>query len=378
MTGYNSVFGATNTLPAQVSEISLNLTQSVTLVWPTETAPNANLAAQIVDINSNGAYLITLPPANQVSPGQALVMNNLSAFLITVTDASGAAIVSLVPGTIWFVYVRDNGTPAGVWGQFQYGAQTSQPNAAALAGPGIQAIGTKLGQFIPITPLSSNFTAGPNDQAALFNWEGATGVLGLPFSAVGDGYYIQVRNSGSSTLTVQPSGSEQINDNPQLVMSPGDSCIVCSDGAQWFTIGLGTASTGFFNVLVISLSGLSGEYALPTAAYNQIGYKLTGALAGNMIFVVPPFPQEYWINNQTSGGTLSISLEGQASPPALGSGLTGIFYSDGTNVLNAISNALQVPVPVSQGGTAGTTASAARVNLVVLSAADAILSAQLF
>lgn len=374
--GYTTVFGGNLISPTQVSEITLNLTADITLVWPTETAPNANLAAQIVDVNSSGSFTITTPPANTVSNGQALIFNNLSAFVITIASSGGVALATLAPGAVWFLYVRNNSTPAGIWGSFQYGAQVSAPTAAALAGPGLDVVGVALGQTLPVTNLSQSYTVLNTDQAALLNWTGATGAIGLPSaSAVGNGFYVQVRNSGTSPVQVTASGSDAINGQPQVAFQVSDSAFVVTDGVTWYTIGLGTVQSSFFNLLVISLAGLSGTYVLQPAAYNQIGYRFTGALAGDVVVQVPPTTQEYWVDNQTTGFAFSIGVLDQPTPPSLISGQTGIFYADGSQVVNAIGNTLSNPVAIAQGGTNAITVAAAQQNLAVTSAADTFLIA---
>ena len=378
-TSFTNIFGGNVIGPSQVSSIELILTSNVVLSWPLETAPNANLAASIIDVTSSGAYSITMPAANAVSNGTPLVMNNLSMYTISVLDASGATICALLPGTIWFLYIRDNSTAQGVWGTFQYGASVSAANAAALAGPGLTAVGALLATNAPVTDIGTNYVVQTTDRSSVINWTGATGTVSLPQSSfVGNGFYFYLNNGGSSNLTLSPFSGDTVS-TPTFSATSG--ALVVSDGnGNWLCIG-GTAGSGGgsgFNLLSISLTGLSGTYVLPVSAYNEIGYKFTGLLSGNITVVVPTPAQEYWVSNQTTGGSLSISVSGQATPPMLASGQTGIFYSDGTQIVNAISNTLVIPVPVNQGGTNAITVQQAQINLSVPSYADMMLTAMTF
>jgi hypothetical protein len=56
-------------------------------------------------------------------------------------------------------------------------------------------------------------------------------------------------------------------------------------------------------------------------------------------------------------------------------GSRGIYYCDGTNVVNAQTGGLAVPIALSDGGTGATTASAARTNLGASSTGDALFTA---
>lgn len=369
MTIYNTVFGGSVIQPSQTSYNPMLLTANVTLTWPLETAPNGNLLTSIIDIMPATAagYNITLPPANQASTGQAFIINNRSSFAQAVFNNSGAVIIaSLAAGSVFFLYVQDNSTAAGLWGNLQYGSAVSTPSVAAIAGPGLQAVGSQLAQNIAVSSKSGNYVLGVNDRTQLFNWIGGVGNFTLPLAGtVGANWYVQVRNSGSSALTLLCAGSDTINGAAtSLIFNPGDSAFVVTDGATWYTIGFGNAQTNQFQFLLIDLTGLSGTYTLAGVTLNKVAYRFSGALAGNIKIVVPATVQQYWIDNQTSGAfTLSIGTAAQAAPPSIAQGSRSIFYCDGVNVVNASTAGLAVPIAVNQGGTGAITAGAALTNL---------------
>jgi hypothetical protein len=381
VTTWTQVFGGGTVSAALDSYNSFTLTANLQLVWPQETAPNSNLAAQIIEIaaGSSGAFSVTLPPANMVSVGQFLIFNNLSSFTQLVLNNAGTTLLSIAPGAVFFLYLQNNSTSAGLWFGFQYGAAISNPSVAAIAGAGLLPTGSTLSQDIVVSPFSvSPVVLGINQRAQLINWTGGSGVVDLPASnVVGPSWYVQIRNSSASTISVVPSGSDNINGLPTLTMQPSDSAIFVTDGlGNWLTIGLGTFQPVFFSYQAISVTGASNPISLGTTvgtSLNKIAYKFTGTLTANLIVDVPAYAQTYWINNQTTGAfTLTFQVPtvfpGGLTPAGstfiVAQGIQAILYSDGANIINAVSGSgLSNPVTVSQGGTGATTAGAALTNL---------------
>lgn len=377
MTTYTNTFGGGTIAPAFDTYLSYTLTANLTLVWPQETQPNTNLAAQLIDISStsNNSYSITLPPANQVSVGQFIIFNNKSAFPQSILNNSGAVVVTaLAPGAIYFIYLTDNTTTAGVWSSFQYGAQASAPNAGALAGPGLKAIGSTLAQNMAVTTLTTNFVVGVNNRDQFFNWTAAGGNITLPLAATAlNDFYIQVRNSGTSILNVVTSGSDLINGSASIGLNPGDSAFVVTDGTSWYTLGLGPALAANFNFIVINVPAVivGNIVTLAGVQLNQIAYRFTGALVANTLVDLPAIKQQYWVDNETTGAfTLTFqvpTVPGGPTPAgsvvAVGQGQRVILYTDGSNVLNASTSGIALPVAVNQGGTGSTTAGGALINL---------------
>jgi hypothetical protein len=378
MTTYTNIFTGALIAPALAAYNNITLpVGSLALQWPLEVAPNSNLACPLIDINvaSPSSAGLILPPANSVGVGTFIIINNLSAFPVTVYNNAGAVIVaSQAAGSVFFYYIQNNTTAAGIWFAFQYGAAIAVPSVAAIAGAGLVAIGAQLAQNITVfTTATTPFTLGSGNRDQLINYTGGAGIMNLPGSvAVGAGFYVQIRNSGSSILQVTPAGSDTINGSytnaSPLSMNPGDSAFIVTDGTGlWYTIGLGPQVTAAFNVLAISLAGDSGNYTLSGTQLNQIGYTVSGALAGNVIIIVPPTKQEYWVRNLTTGGfTVQIATAAQgAGGPVVPNGASAIFYSDGSNVYLATpaSAISSVPVPINQGGTGAITAGAALTNL---------------
>jgi plastocyanin len=362
---FTQVFGGTTIYPSDVSYLALTLSADTMLEWPLEATAGNNLVARIIDVTPTGVFTIFMPDATQVSVGQTVLFNNLGPNIVTVDTAAGNAILSMNPGEQWQIYLTDNTTVAGTWRTFRYGAATAQAQASALAGPGIVALGSVLAQNAEVVDFSSTpVTVTTADRAKTFVWTGALGTLVLPTAvSATDGWFINLRNSGSGDLVVDPAGSESINGASTLTLQPGDSASIVTDGVQWYTIGLGQQAVFAFDYTSVAVTG--GTYTLSGSELNRIAYKFTGALSSNVTVVVPATVQQYWINNATTGSyTLSVLAAGSASPVVVAQNTTGIYYCDGTNIIAATTAAAFAGVVgISQGGTGATTAPSALTNL---------------
>jgi hypothetical protein len=378
VTTYTNTFGGTNIYPSDVSYRYVSLTIDQVLDWPLETAPSTNVVASIMDVNPTASSLvITMPDATEAGNGQTVLFNNIGSYDFTVVSSTGVTICAPQSGTTFQIYLTNNSTASGSWRSFQYGASISSTNAAALAGLGIKAIATTLNQSIPVSTFNNNYITGTSDRAKALVWNGGAGTLSFDAAAtVGSDWFVNVRNAGTGDLTLNPAGVETINGNSTLTLSPGDSAIVITDGIEFWTIGFGQSSVYAFSLIQIDISG-SGNYTLSTAELNRTAYVFTGTLTGDRDIIVPTTVQQYWVSNQTSGSyVLGIRTAAQPSPGVtINAGARAIFYCDGTNVVDADTAALSIPIAVSQGGTGATTASGARTNLGATSIGNAVFTA---
>lgn len=364
MTIYTDVFGGANIYPSEISYSSVALSTDITLSWPEETSTNVNLATRIMDVTPASSGLsIILPDANKTGTGNTILFNNRGAHTFTVRDAAGVQVVTVAAATLWQIYLTNNTTAAGTWRSLQYGATTSIANASALAGTGIVAVGALLSQSVPITAFNSNYTTTLADRAKMFNWTGAAGTLTLPDpTVVGNNWFIYLRNSGSGAISADAPGMTLIDGDSFLSFQPGESAIIACDGTGFYTIGFGQSATFAFDYTVIDVSG-TGNYTLVGTELNRVSYRFTGTLTGNRNIIVPATVQQYWVDNQTTGAyTFTIK-----TPAGLGvsvaTGQRAILYSDGTDVLDADTAGISIPLDVSQGGTGATTAGAGLINL---------------
>jgi hypothetical protein len=363
---YTQIFGGTTIYPSDVSYLALALTADTALDWPLESNTLLRPAARIIDVTPTGAYAISLPPANETGSGQTILFNNLGPSTITVKNSVGGTLLSIGQGQQWQIYLTDNTTAAGTWRTFRYGASTAQAQASALAGFGLTATGSTLSQSTPIELFNSNYTAGAPDRAKMFVWTGGIGTLTLPTaSSAGTDWFIAVRNGGTGNLVVDPQGAETINGAPSLTLVPGDSATAVTDGINWYTLGLGQSAVFAFDYTSINLAGLSGNRALFGQELNRIAYEFTGLLAGNIEIIVPQTTQQYWVTNSTTGGSFTLRVRTSPQTPGVlvARDTRAILYCNGTNVVDAETGGIAVPIGIPDGGTGAINASGARINL---------------
>jgi len=362
---FTNTFGGTVIYPADVSYRAIALTANTTLTWPTELATDTNVVASIMDVTpSVGSLTIRMPDATQASVGQTALFFNVGASSFTVADNSGNTIQTIAAGQAWQIYLTGNSTVNGTWRPIQYGAGTSSASASALAGAGLKAITTTLNQAAPTTLLSANYALSSVDRARVLVWNGGAGTFTMPSAAAaGNDWFFDARNSGSGGLTVVTSGGELINGQATLVFNPGDSARIITDGSNFYTIGYGQSATFAFDYVSISLTGVPSPYTLSGTNLNRIAYQFSGVLTADMEIIVPNTIQQYWIRNTTTGSyTLTVKTASGTGVIVVQNGAS-ILYCDGTNVVQAETANLSVPVSIAQGGTSATTAGTALINL---------------
>ena len=356
---YTQVFGGTTLYPSDVSYLAVALSANITLEWPLESAAPTYPAARIIDVTAAGAYNIDLPDARRVGSGQAILFNNLSgsASVCYIRDAAGTTIATLGIGEQWQVYLASNTTEAGTWRVYRFGASTASVQPSSLAGYGIAVTAGTLSQSVPVTTFTSSpRTLLATERAAALVWEGTgSGTINLLAAAtVGGNFFFSVRNAGGGDVTLDASGSETINGATTLVLRPGDSATLLTDGLEWFTLGLGQEAVFAFDYTSIDLTSETSPYTLSGAELNRIAYKFIGTLTANMEVIVPPTVQQYWVDNQTTGSfTLTIKTA-SGSGSSVTQGGRGIYYCDGSSVVNASTAGISVPLLPSEGGTGQT------------------------
>lgn len=363
---YTQVFGGTTIYPSDVSYLALTLSADTTLEWPLESSTSNDPAARIIDITPTGSYSIFMPPADQTGTGQTILFNNLGPQSVTIKSSTGVTLASIAQGEQWQIYLTDNSTASGTWRVFRYGAATAQAQASALAGYGLTATGSTLSQSAPVTLFNTNYTAGAADRAKAYVWTGGLGTFTLPSAVtVGNDWFVALRNEGTGNCTITPQGAETVNSAASLTLAPEDSVTLITDGLNWYTLGLGQNAVFAFDYTSINLAGQSGDYTLTGSELNRIAYQFTGALAGNVEIVVPKTTQQYWVYNNTTGGSYTLRVKTNTQTPGVlvARGSRAILYCDGSDVVDAETGGLSTPIDIADGGTGATTANGALINL---------------
>jgi hypothetical protein len=209
----------------------------------------------------------------------------------------------------------------------------------------------------------------------MFVWSGSSGTFTLPAApTLGNNWFCYLKNAGTGAIVADPSGTPTIDGAATLSFQPGESAIIATDGVNFYTIGFGQSAVFAFDYTVVNVPG-TGNYTLSGTELNRIAYKFTGVLTGNRVIIVPGTVQQYWVNNQTTGAYSLTVKTAAAAGVVVNQGSRGIYYCDGTNVVNAQTGGIAVPVAIADGGTGATTASAARTNLGASSTGDALFTA---
>jgi len=337
MTSYTNPYTGQTISPSQVGYEALTLSEDTTLQWPVN-GNTSNVVANIIEVTATTTGLnLIMPPAPEVSVGEATIIRNIGSNTFTVTDNSGNTIASIASGLADYVYLTDNSTVNGVWTVVTFGAGTSSANAATLAGYGLMAIGTTLNQAHTSVTIYSSYGILPADRASFLIWGGGAGSFTLPSATgVGSNWFVMIRNGGTGVLTVNLTGTDTINGDSSAQLQIGESFMACSDGAGGYnTFGYGQSAQFFFTQLAKSVTG--GIVTLTASEASNIIQEYFGTLTSNCTVILPPTVQLYSLQNKTSGAytlTFSTGAVG-ASTITLDQNQTVIAICDGTNVYNS-------------------------------------------
>ena len=341
---YNSPFTGNVIQPTDVSYAAYALTSTtgtIQLEWPLNGNDTDYVAARVMQVSTTStAYELWMPPANQVSVGQDALIYNTGGVALTVKSFGGASTIVSIPatgGSAQYIFVTSNGTTTGTWGVIAFGSTTSLATASALAGYGLAAIGSTLNQTTPVTAFASTYTLLASDRASTYVWTGGAGTLSLTSATtLGNNWFVFVRNGGTGTLTVSPSGGNLINGSASLALQPSDSCLIVCSGSAFYTIGLGQGTQFSFTQLTKSVAP-GGSFTLTSTEAANVIQKYTGALSSNVTVTMPQTVQIYYITNQTTG-PYTITFTTGASGGATATVPTAqqiILLCDSVNLYNA-------------------------------------------
>lgn len=217
-------------------------------------------------------------------------------------------------------------------------------------------------------------------------------VSGLTFSAYAEGmlfgFTAHASSTGNVTLNVDGKGAAAVRDSRGVQLGSGDivlgSMYLVQRRASDFQVIGALSGSGISNILqltmrnVLTTGGTSNAYTITT------GLSLT-ALASGMLFAIRPDRNNTGAATLNVDGLGAVALEDAESAALaaddLQNGVAALVWYNGTefriisgipiNLTSMVVGAL----PVANGGTAGTSASAARTNLAVGYASDANIRA---
>jgi hypothetical protein len=337
---FNSPFTGNVIVPTDVSYRSITLSANTTLEWPINGNATPNYAARIMNVTAtSGGLVLRMPPANQASVGQDALIRNVGGTSFTVADYDGNVIVVVAASDAKYIYITTNATEAGTWGVIAFGVGSSAADAGSLDGYGLTVIGSTLNTAHPVQTFSSAYTAIADDRATAYVWTGGAGTLTLTSTVtLGDNWFMLLRNGGTGTLTVSPSGGDLIDGAASITLQPSDSAIICCSGTAFFTVGIGKSAD--FNFTQNTKAVTTGAYTLSASEAANPIQKFTGTLTGNVTVTVPQTIAVYYITNQTDGTgagytitfTTGVAGGAQAVVPA---GQQVILLCDATSLYNA-------------------------------------------
>jgi hypothetical protein len=338
MTTYVNPFTGQTVSPSQVAYESLTISTNTTLQWPVN-GTTSSVASNIIEVTATVASLnLIMPSAQQVSVGQALIINNVGAITFSVVNNANGAITTVPAGVIKYIYVTSNSTDAGTWATVTFGTGTSAADAASLAGSGLLAIGSTLNQSYPATTYFSSTTLATANRSQFIVYGGGAGTITLPSaSTVGNNWFCMIRNNGTGILNITPVGTDTIDNNASAQLQLTESFVIVSTGSGWNTFGYGQSIQFAFTQLALNVTG--GSTTLTTSQASNIIQEYSGTLTSNQIIILPSTVQLYTVTNNTTGSfnlTLKTTAVGAATV-TISQGDSLVIICDGTNVYNAAS-----------------------------------------
>lgn len=341
---YTDKFGGLPVLPNDIGYNPLALVGNVTLVWPEYPAEDATygstpvLAGLTAISNSyNGDIDVTLPDTTLVEAGRAAYVGLAESFypgkVVNLKTAGGATLYTLNEGDFVIIYSTTN-TNDSSWAVIQMGTGATFASAASYAGMGLKAIGATL-NFAPVTStISTDTTITASNRAGVFVNTGGAIVVTFPLtSTVGNDFSFEIRNQGTGTVTLTPTGGELLDSSATIALQVNESCIVHSATGAWYTVGRGRNASFNFTQLTKAVTG--GTTTLTTTEASNVVQKYTGVLLSNQTLVVPSVVQVYYISNQTTGAfSFTIQSPTPGTTLVLPSGQNAVVFCDGVNVIN--------------------------------------------
>lgn len=342
MPTYVSPFTGDVVQPTDVSYYELTFSSNAELTWPGLTVPGGTTipASRIMECVAQSAGLeISLPPGNQGAVGTDILFRNLGANSFTVVDVNGGQGLVLAAGEAKYVYLTDNSTVAGVWGNVAFGVGTSFADAATLAGSGLTDIVGKLATNTQVIRTSNNITFAEADRGRAYVWIGGTGSAALPtLASIYSGWYVILRNNGTGTITVNPPAGKTINSFSSQDFLPTDSAIIVCDYStgNFFTVGLPRQVDVAYTAATYDVDSIPGSTFDLTAFAPSIQtyLALSGTRTTTLTVELPAITQIYVISNDTNqaGYNIEIMVTGSIiTPIILPTGTTALILTDGSD-----------------------------------------------
>jgi hypothetical protein len=110
-----TIVGGTTIYPSDTPYQKLDLTEDITVSWPTSFVSGPVIFGFNDIISSDGIYTITLPDATLGTEGVDILFRNASSNDFIIADNGGSTIVTVTPGLAIDIKLTDNTTVNGEW-----------------------------------------------------------------------------------------------------------------------------------------------------------------------------------------------------------------------------------------------------------------------
>ena len=356
MTNFVDVFGGQVTPPSEFGYQAVTITTDTTTYWPYNYAGTGVTIAKNNDVTASSAGLsITLPNATEVSTGEDFLIKNAGSNSFEVKDAGGNTLTTITSGVAKYFVLTDNSSAAGAYDVTTFGTGTSSADAGTLAGAGHRVDGSAIDNIIENELITASKTIGAADNAKTLVYKSGTVTLALPNpSTLYSGYFFIFINDGSGTVTLDPTAGITIDSALTKDLQPGESCIVTTDGANYYTAGYGRSNTYVWTQLTVDLTGLSSYTVTSTQAQNKLWY-FFNVPTGSMTVTIPAVASVYFLRVGAIGAYTLTFTTGSGATVALTANQSYIIYCDGTNVTAAQTVAVTSTISLNDGSAASPT-----------------------
>lgn len=333
MTSFTDIFSNSLVPGAEVSFASYTLTENSQFQWPYNYSGTDKTLANSNEISCSAGVVMTMPPASEVSIGETVIIKNTGSETLTIVKSDLSALATVATGVSVYLQVKDN-DDEGVWSITTFGTGTSSADATILAGYGVKAEGSVLNAAYQSETQSDSWSIDQYDRAKVFVFTGGTAIVSLDVaSAFGTDFFCMIRNSGTGSLTIDPSGSELIDGGVTLTLNPGESLILVSTGTAWYSIGYGRSMIYQFTQLVYAV--VAGSQTLTSVEAGNKLLTFIGSPASAATVVVPSVVSIYYVHNDLSTAQNVTVKTATGLGALIPQGQRAIVFCDGTDVLAA-------------------------------------------
>lgn len=311
------VFGNSIVQTAESTYTPVTLSTAVTqLTWPALGQNSEFVLSRQMDVTSeDAAYILKMPDASVAPPGESLFIKNVSTFDFVLQDYDGNEIIAAItPGLSFLIYLTDNSTSAGTWGNIQNGAGTSSADASILSGLGLTPLLGKLNINYPTEEITTFHDGVAADRGKFFIYTGGTSIFTLPITDIPNGFKLSINNQsiigGQLNMTVEGGGT--VDNITNFALSPQESVSFVKYGTDYKTLGLGKETVFTVQVNDKEVSP-GGTFDMLDSEAERLIQKYSGALTSDVIIDMPDNANTWQVFNGTTGSyTLTVKTPSSA------------------------------------------------------------------